>query len=136
MIEPITPQQYNNNLTLIALDAVRHLAITLNECYRKFWQRDSAEILASLNASIPLALERFHANTALGTAINAQLEAAGDALRVIVTMPDGYAFNGTAFTHSDFGTNNAEDDANDDPIPDDSYEFFAMNEEPQPLEND
>ena len=97
MIEPITPQQFNNNLTLIALDAVRHLAITLNECYRKFWSRDSAEILASLNANIPLALERFHANTALGTAINAQLEAAGDALRVIVTMPEGYSFNGTAF---------------------------------------
>jgi hypothetical protein len=103
MIEPITPQQYNNNLTLIALDAVRHLAITLNECYRKFWSRDSAEILASLNANITLALERFHANTALGTAINAQLEASGDALRVIVTMPEGYAFDGAAFafTHSE-----------------------------------
>jgi hypothetical protein len=100
MIEPITPQQYNNNLTLIALDAVRHLAITLNECYRKFWSRDSAEILASLNASIPLALERFHANTALGTAINAQLEASGDAFRVIVTMPDGYSFQNGAFAHS------------------------------------
>jgi hypothetical protein len=100
MIEPITPQQYNNNLTLIALDAVRHLAITLNECYRKFWQRDSAEILASLNANMTLTLERFHANTALGTAINAQLEAAGDALRVIVTMPDGYSFQNGAFTYS------------------------------------
>jgi hypothetical protein len=100
MIEPITPQQFNNNLTLIALDAVRHLAITLNECYRKFWSRDSAEILASLNANIPLALERFHANTALGTAINAQLEASGDALRVIVTMPEGYSFQNGAFTHS------------------------------------
>jgi hypothetical protein len=100
MIEPITPQQYNNNLTLIALDAVRHLAITLNECYRKFWQRDSVEILASLNANIPLSLERFHANTTLGIALNAQLEAAVETLRVITTMPDGYAFTDGAFTYS------------------------------------
>lgn len=100
MIEPITPQQFNNNLTLIALDAVRHLAITLNECNRKFWSRDSAEILASLNANIPLALERFHANTALGTALNAQLEAAGDALRVTIVMPDGYSFENGQFTYS------------------------------------
>lgn len=100
MIEPITAAQYNNNLTLIALDAVRHLAITLNECYRKFWSRDTAVILQSLNDNVTLALNRFHANTALGTALNAQLEAAGDALRVIVTMPDGYAFTDGVFTYT------------------------------------
>jgi len=100
MIEPITPQQFNNNLTLIALDAVRHLAITLNECYRKFWQRDSVEILTSLNANIPLSLERFHANTTLGIALNVQLEAASETLRVITTMPDRYAFTDGAFTYT------------------------------------
>jgi hypothetical protein len=100
MIEPITPQQFNNNLTLIALDAVRHLAITLNECYRKFWSRDSAEILASLNANTALALERFYANTALGSELNAQLEASGESLRVTIVMPDGYAFAEGQFTYT------------------------------------
>ncbi len=93
MIEPITPAQFANNLTLIALDAVKHLAVTLNECYRKFWSRDTAVILDALNANIPLALERFHANTALGTALNEQLAASGESLRVIVVMPDGYSFH-------------------------------------------
>jgi hypothetical protein len=100
MIEPITPQQFNNNLTLIALDAVRHLTITLNECYRKFWSRDSTEILASLNSNVSLALERFYANTSLGSELNAQLEAAGDALRVTIVMPDGYAFAEGQFTYT------------------------------------
>jgi hypothetical protein len=93
MIEPITPAQFANNLTLIALDAVKHLTITLNECYRKFWDRDTLVILDALNANIPLALERFRANTELGTALNAQLEASGESLRVIVVMPDGYSFH-------------------------------------------
>ena len=100
MIEPITPAQFANNLTLIALDAVKHLAITLNECYRKFWSRDTAVILDALNANIPLALERFHANTALGTALNEQMSASGESLRVIVVMPDGYAFDNGAFTYT------------------------------------
>ena len=98
MIEPITPAQYANNLTMIALDAVKHLAITLNECYRKFWNRDTTVILQSLNDNVTLALERFHANTALGTALNEQLAASGESLRVIVVMPDGYAFNNGVFT--------------------------------------
>ena len=100
MIEPITPQQFNNNLTLLALNAVRHLAITLNECYQKFWQRDAVEILESLNSNVQLSLARFHGNTTLGTAINAQLELAGSDLRVTVTMPDGWAFDGPAFTYT------------------------------------
>lgn len=98
MIEPITPAQFANNLTLIALDAVKHLAITLNECYRKFWSRDTAVILDALNANIPLSLERFYANTALGSELNAQLEAAGESLRVIIVMPEGYAFAEGQFT--------------------------------------
>ena len=101
MIEPITPAQFANNLTLIALDAVKHLAVTLNECYRKFWDRDTAVILDALNANIPLALERFHANTALGTALNEQLAASGESLRVIVVMPDGYSFDNLSHDRSE-----------------------------------
>ena len=100
MIEPITPAQFANNLALIALKAVKHLAITLNDCYHKFWQRDPAEIVAALNANVPLALARFQANTELGAAVNTKLEATGDDLRVITTMPDGYGFDGQQFTYT------------------------------------
>ena len=100
MIEPITPAQFANNLALIALKAVKHLAITLNDCYAKFWQRDPADIIAALNANVPLALARFQANTELGAAVNAKLEATGDDLRVIVTMPEGYGFDGQQFNYT------------------------------------
>jgi len=100
MIEPITPQQYSNNLAIIALKAVNHLAITLNECYGKFWNRDTSEILESLNDNIPLALKRFEANTTIGKLLNQQLEDAGSDLKVIVTMPEGYAFENGKFTYT------------------------------------
>jgi hypothetical protein len=98
MIEPITPQQHFRELTLRGLKATLHHAITLNECYHLFWQ--SPNVLVMLNENIALTMARFTENTLLGTALNHALEQAGEALRVIVTMPDGYAFNGTAFTYT------------------------------------
>ena len=100
MIEPITPQQYSNNLAIIALKAVKHLAITLNECYGKFWNRDTSQILESLNENIPLALKRFEANTTIGNLLNQQLEDAGSDLKVIVIMPEGYVFENGAFAYT------------------------------------
>ena len=100
MIEPITPQQYSNNLAIIALKAVKHLAITMNECYGKFWNRDTLEILESLNENIPLALKRFEANSTIGNLLNQQLEDAGSDLKVIVNMPEGYVFENGKFTYT------------------------------------
>ena len=100
MIEPLTPAQYNRELTIRAVKATMHNANTLNECYQKFWQRDPSEIVASLNENVPQSMARFQENSALGTALNTALEHAGETLRVIVTMPDGYGFNGTAFTYT------------------------------------
>lgn len=53
-----------------------------------------------LNHDVALTLARFHENTALGNALNHALEQAGETLRVIVTIPDGYGFDGTAFTYT------------------------------------
>jgi hypothetical protein len=98
MIEPITPQQHFRELTLRGLKATLHHAITLNECYHLFWQ--SSNVLGMLNADIALTMARFTENTLLGNALNHALEQAGETVRVIVAMPDGYAFNGTAFTYA------------------------------------
>jgi hypothetical protein len=98
MIEPITPQQHFRELTLRGLKATLHHAITLNECYNLFWQ--SPNVLEMLNENIALTMARFSENTLLGTALNHALEQAGETLRVTVNMPDGYAFNGTAFTYT------------------------------------
>ena len=98
MIEPLTPQQHFRELTLRGLKATIHHALTLNECYKLFWS--SPNVLEMLNADLALTMARFSENTLLGNALNHALEQAGETLRVIVTMPDGYAFNGTAFTYT------------------------------------
>jgi hypothetical protein len=83
---------------LRGLKATLHHAITLNECYQQFWQ--SPNVLEMLNHDIALTMARFSENTLLGNAINHALEQAGETLRVIVTMPNGYAFENGQFTYS------------------------------------
>jgi hypothetical protein len=98
MIEPLTPQQQFRELTLRGLKATLHHAQTLNECYHLFWS--SPNVLEMLNENIALTMARFTENTLLGTALNHALEQAGETVRVIVTMPEGYAFDGAAFTYT------------------------------------
>jgi len=100
MIETLTPAEFNRELTVRAVKAAYHVAVTLNECYQLFWNRDPQVIVASMNENIPLTMERFLANTELGAAVNSQLAKTDIATRVIVAMPDGYAFNGTEFTYT------------------------------------
>lgn len=111
MIEPLTSQQQFRELTLRGLKATLHHALTLNECYKLFWS--SPNVLEMLNHDVTLTLARFHENTALGNALNHTLEQAGETLRVIVTMPTGYAFEKGAFTYT-----------------------TPITEEPQPIDND
>lgn len=111
MIEPITPQQHFRELTLRGLKATLHHAITLNECYQQFWQ--SPNVLEMLNHDIALTMARFTENTLLGNAINHALEQAGETLRVIVTMPSGYAFENGAFTYTAPIIENSEQLEND-----------------------
>jgi hypothetical protein len=97
MIENLTATEYNNQLTVKGALAAETLAATMNELYRLFWARDTQVILDSMNANVALTIERFTANTELGTAVNTQLAKTDIETRVIVTMPEGYSFNGTQF---------------------------------------
>jgi len=99
MIESLTPTQYNRELAIIQTKAARHYVITQNECYHKFWNRDPQVILDSINSNIPLTLERFQGNTELGMAVNKELEKTDIVERCIVTMPQGYSFDGTIFKY-------------------------------------
>jgi hypothetical protein len=99
MIEPQTPQQLFRELTLRGLKATLHHAITLNECYNLFWQ--SPNVLEMLNHDIALTMARFNENTLLGNALNHTLEQAGETLRVIVTMPAGYSYDGAQFVYAE-----------------------------------
>jgi hypothetical protein len=100
MIENLTPAEYNRELTVRAVKAAHHLAITMNECYWLFWSRNTQVILDSMNENIPLTMDRFLANSELGAAVNTQLAKTDIGTRVIVSMPDGYAFSGTEFTYT------------------------------------
>jgi|LakMenEpi05May12_1017382.scaffolds.fasta_scaffold16570_2 hypothetical protein len=99
MIEKLTSTEYNRELALRALKAVIHLAITMNECYHLFWNRDKQEILDSLNANLELTMQRFKANSELGAAVNLQLEKTDVLTRVIVSMPEGFVFENGAFAY-------------------------------------
>jgi len=93
------------------------MAQSMANAYRVFWQASPEIVLEMLNSNIPHWLDVLHRNTAVGTLINAQLDAASlpeYPHRVPLSMPTGYAFNGTAFTYT----------APVEPIP----------EEPQPIE--
>ena len=99
MIEPLTTREFENQLAIKQARAAVHYAITQNECYRDFWNREPQIIVDSLNENLPLTLERFSGNTALGEAVNTQLAHTSYAERCVVVMPEGYAFNGTAFSY-------------------------------------
>ena len=110
MIEPLTPREFANELAKTQAKAAYHYAITQNQCYRDFWNREPQEIIDSLNENVPLTLERFNGNTTLGNAINDQLSHTDYTTRCIVVMPSGYAFNGTEFTYTAPSQPEAEND--------------------------
>ena len=100
MIEPLTATQFNRELTILQAKAARHYAVTQNQCFREFWNRDPQVILDSINADLTTTLERFSGNTELGEAVNKQLAKTDFPERCIVELPDGYAFDGTQFTYT------------------------------------
>ena len=99
MIEKLTSTEHNRELALRVVKAVNHLAVTMNECYYLFWNRDKQEILDSLNANLELTIQRFVANSELGVAVNLQLEKTDVLTRVIVNMPEGYVFENGVFAY-------------------------------------
>ena len=60
---------------LYAASQTNHLAAVLHEENEKFWSMPTDRLLAVLNADVPATLKMFTANTALGQAVNASLDA-------------------------------------------------------------
>jgi len=89
--------------TLQCLTEANHLASAMAGAYGTFWSASPEIVLELLNSNIPHWLDVLQRNTAVGTTINAQLDAANlpeFQCRVPVVMPDGYAFNGTEFVYA------------------------------------
>lgn len=99
--EEMTSQEYEKFLTQRAIKGIYHAVVTFGECYRLFWGRQPETIIASLNENIPKTLARFASNTEIGNALNYQMAKTKHTVRVPVTMPEGYSFDGEYFTYAD-----------------------------------
>jgi hypothetical protein len=107
MIEQLTPLEQHRanvrNATMICLNSACHLAQGMANAYATFWSASPEIVLEMLNSNVAFWLDVLQRNTAVGTTINAQLDAANlpqFSHRVPVTMPEGYSFQNGAFTHS------------------------------------
>jgi hypothetical protein len=107
MIDSLTPTKSHEwkirQSVLQSLDAANRLAQVMTATYDNFWSASPAIMLEILNGNLAHWLDVLQRNTAVGATINAQLDAANlpeFQCRVPVVMPDGYAFNGTAFTYT------------------------------------
>ena len=67
--------QAKDQLILQAAEATHHLASVLAATNAAFWSVPDERLLAVLNADVSATLATFAANTALGTAVNASLDA-------------------------------------------------------------
>lgn len=69
--------QAKENLVLQAAEATHHLASVLRSTNEIFWSLPEERLLTLLNADVEATLATFAANTALGNAVNASLDALG-----------------------------------------------------------
>ena len=107
MLEQLTPLEIKRAkvraVTLDALNAANHQAITLAHGYSVFWDSEPLEMIEFLNHNIPNNLDLLTSNSQIGAIINAKLDAANLAeysARVPLSMPSGYSFNGTEFAYT------------------------------------
>ena len=81
IIQPLTEAQADlaakDELVLQAAEATHHLAAVLRNVHSQFWSLPTERLLAVLNDDVSVTLATFAANTALGTAANASLDALG-----------------------------------------------------------
>jgi len=87
-------------VSLAGAEAAHHLAGVLRSGWERYWQRSPETILAEMDDDLPNTLAIFTLNTQAGTAVNALLDALDDdrfTARAPVALPDGWAFDGTAF---------------------------------------
>lgn len=105
LIQPKTQLQLDEAADEAAVieiaEAAHNLAAKMRDAHSRFWARPTERLLAALNENVPATLARFAGNTALGTAVNAALDAVGlpqFATRAPVTMGrEDVTFDGTAF---------------------------------------
>lgn len=85
-----------------AAQAIHHAAVVQLSGWQAVWSRDPAVVLAELNADAN-ALTIMQLSTQSGTALNGLLDAINDPrfpTRAPLSMPLGYAFDGTQFTYT------------------------------------
>jgi hypothetical protein len=105
MIEKFTPLQAHREAvrqaTIKCLVEADHLASAMSTAYGIFWDAPTETVLEMLNSNIAFWIDVLQRNTAVGTVINAQLDAANMpefSHRVPTTMPEGFAFTEGQFT--------------------------------------
>ena len=93
-------QDADEAAVLEVAEAAHNLATKMRAVHTAFWARPTNRLLDALNADVPMTLARFSGNTALGTAVNAALDAVGlpqFASRVpLVLGRDDITFDATA----------------------------------------
>lgn len=95
--------QAKENLVLQVGEATHHLASVLHSTNERFWSLPTDRLLAVLNADVAATLATFTANTVLGSAVNASLDALNvpqfTARAPVEPGRTDIIFDGTAFVY-------------------------------------
>ena len=113
LLQPLPIKYQNAAIEQQTLKGIVHLATVLTESYDRFWNlkpeinellgfvgRTPEAIVADLNADYALANERNANHYMMASTVNQWLTDAGHALRVPITMPEGYFNDGKAFAYT------------------------------------
>ena len=113
LLQPLPINYQNAAIEQQTLKGIVHLAIVLTESYDRFWNlkpevnelvglvgRTPEALIADLNSDYALANERNTKHYLMATTVNQWLTDAGHALRVPITMPEGYSNDGKAFAYT------------------------------------
>ena len=113
LLQPLPINYQNAAIEQQTLKGIMHLAIVLTESYDRFWNlkpevnelvglvgRTPEAIVADMNADYALANERNAKHYFMASTVNQWLTDAGHALRVPITMPEGYSNDGKAFSYT------------------------------------
>ena len=113
LLQPLPINYQNTAIEQQTLKGIAHLATVLTESYYRFWNlkpeineligfvgRTPEAIVADMNADYALANERNAKHYFMASTVNQWLTNAGHALRVPITMPEGYSNDGKAFAYA------------------------------------
>ena len=113
LLQPLPINYQNAAIEQQTLKGIVHLATVLSESYDRFWNlkpevnellgfvgRTPEALIADLNADYALANQRNVKHYMMATTVNGWLSDAGHALRVPITMPEGYTNDGKAFSYN------------------------------------